>query len=94
MLASDVYAHITPRRSAPDSHKRPNAAELFPSPISHTSAIDLSSTEALTALSILAVVADHQISEKRQTFVANPLGWLRTTHNFYFRRAIGHNVNG
>ncbi|MEG4393468.1 hypothetical protein [Microcoleus sp. BROC3] len=93
MLASDVYAHITPRRSAPDSHKRPNP-ELFPSPISDTSAIELTSTEALTALSILAVVADHQISEKRQTLVANPLGWLRTTHNFSFRRAIGHNVNG
>ncbi|MEG4938748.1 hypothetical protein [Microcoleus sp. F4-D5] len=63
------------------------------SPISDTRAIDLTSTEALTALSVLAVVADHQISEKRQTFVANPPGWLRTTHNFCFRRAIGHNVN-
>jgi hypothetical protein len=92
LLASDVCAGINQRRSAPASHKRPNA-ELLASPIGDTSAIDFTSTEALTAVSVLAVVADRQISEKRQTFVANPSGWLRTTHNFCFRRAIGHNVN-
>ncbi|WP_172190998.1 hypothetical protein [Microcoleus asticus] len=94
MLASEFYAHISQRPWVLHRHKRPNPAELFPSPKSDSSAIDLTSTEALTALSVLAVVADHQISKKRQTLVANTLGWLRTKHNFYFRRAIGHNVNG
>lgn len=57
------------------SHKRPNPAELFPSAKSDTSAIvELTFSEALTAISVLAVAADGQISEaERQTLAANHL---------------------
>ncbi|WP_293142596.1 MULTISPECIES: tellurite resistance TerB family protein [unclassified Microcoleus] len=54
------------------SHKRPNPAELFQSAKSDTSAIELSPSEALTAISVLAVAADGEISEaERQTLAAN-----------------------
>ena len=76
------------------SHKRPNSAELFPSAKSDTSAIELTPSEALTAVSILAGVADNQISEEeRPTLATNHIRLFRTTNNFYSGRAIGHNVN-
>ncbi|MEG4318034.1 MULTISPECIES: tellurite resistance TerB family protein [unclassified Microcoleus] len=54
------------------SHKRPNPAELFPSTKTDTSAIELTPSEALTAISVLAVAADGEISEaERQTLAAN-----------------------
>lgn len=54
------------------SHKRPNPAELFGSTTSDTSKIELNPSEALTAISVLAVAADGQISEEeRQTLAAN-----------------------
>jgi uncharacterized membrane protein YebE (DUF533 family) len=54
------------------SHKRPNPAELFQSAKSDTSAIELTPSEALTAISVLAVAADGEISEaERQTLAAN-----------------------
>jgi uncharacterized membrane protein YebE (DUF533 family) len=52
--------------------KRPNPAELFGNAKSDTSTIELTSSEALTAISVLAVAADGQISEaERQTLAAN-----------------------
>ena len=55
------------------SHKRPNPAELFQSAKSDTSAmIELTPSEAFTAISVLAVAADGEISEaERQTLGAN-----------------------
>ncbi|WP_293132518.1 tellurite resistance TerB family protein [Microcoleus sp. bin38.metabat.b11b12b14.051] len=55
------------------SHKRPNPAELFQSAKSDTSAmIELTPSEAFTAISVLAVAADGKISEaERQTLAAN-----------------------
>lgn len=56
----------------PHSHNRLNPAELFQSAKTGTSAIFLTFSEALTAISVLAVVADGQISEaERQTLAAN-----------------------
>ncbi|MCU0545188.1 MAG: tellurite resistance TerB family protein [Oscillatoriaceae cyanobacterium Prado104] len=54
------------------SQKRPNPAELFGNATSDTRTIELTSSEALTAISVLAVAADGQISEEeRQTLAAN-----------------------
>ncbi|MEG5175518.1 hypothetical protein QUB25_25765 [Microcoleus sp. B3-D7] len=51
----------------PHRHKRPNPAELFPTPKSDTSAIELTPSEALTAVSILPFFAKIQISEELKT---------------------------
>ncbi|WP_333324334.1 hypothetical protein [Microcoleus sp. T3_A4] len=67
MLAADFYAPLSPRPWVPHRHKRPNPAELFPSPKSDTSAIELTHSEAVTALSILPFVAQIQISEEFKT---------------------------
>ena len=59
------------------SHNRLNPAELFQSAKTDTSAIKLTFSEALTAISVLAVAADGQISEaERQTLAANHIRWF------------------
>ncbi|NJK77420.1 MAG: hypothetical protein HC942_30230 [Microcoleus sp. SU_5_6] len=61
------------------SQKRPNPAELFGNATSDTSTIELTSSEALTAISVLAVAADGQISEEeRQTLAANHIRLFRS----------------
>ncbi|MEG4011474.1 hypothetical protein QT997_04745 [Microcoleus sp. S11D4] len=54
---------------------------------SDTSAIELTASEALTALSVLAVVADGKISEEeRQTLAANHIRLFRSYSHQHFQK--------
>jgi len=67
------------------SHQRPNPAELFGSANSDTIAIDLTPAEAVTAISVLAVVADGEISEaEKQTLAANHIRLFSSYSSEYF----------
>lgn len=60
---------------------------MFQSAKSDTSAIELTPSEALTALSVLAVAADGQISEaERQTLAANHIRLFRSYSSQHFQK--------
>ncbi|MBE9093184.1 tellurite resistance TerB family protein [Tychonema sp. LEGE 07203] len=70
----------------PHSNKKLNPVELFQSTKSDTSAIELTASEALTALSVLAVAADGKISEEeRQTLAANHIRLFRSYSGPHFQ---------
>ncbi|NJM63844.1 MAG: tellurite resistance TerB family protein [Oscillatoriales cyanobacterium RU_3_3] len=76
------------------SQKRPNPAELFGNATSDTSTIELTSSEALTAISVLAVAADGQISEEeRQTLAANHIRLFRSYSGEQFQELFKKVLN-
>jgi uncharacterized membrane protein YebE (DUF533 family) len=76
------------------SHKRPNPTELFGSTTSLTSTIELTSSEALTAISVLAVAADGQISEaERQTLAANHIRLFSSYDGEHFQELFKKVLN-
>lgn len=79
-----------------ESHKRPNPAELFPSTTSDTSTstIELNPSEALIAISVLAVAADGQISEEeRQTLAANHIRLFSSYAGEHFQEVFKKVLN-
>ncbi|XZN93126.1 MAG: tellurite resistance TerB family protein [Microcoleus sp.] len=67
------------------SHQRPNPAELFGTTNNNTNAIELTPAEAVTAISVLAVVADGEISEaEKQTLAANHIRLFSSYSSEYF----------
>lgn len=76
------------------SHKRPNPAELFVRAKSDTSTIELTPSEALTAISVLAVAADGQISEaERQTLAANHIRLFSSYDGEHFQELFKKVLN-
>ncbi len=78
----------------PHSHKRPNPAELFVPTKSDISTIELTTSEALTAISVLAVAADGQISEEeRQTLAANHIRLFSSYSGEHFQELFKKVLN-
>jgi uncharacterized membrane protein YebE (DUF533 family) len=89
------FTRSFPRAPMPaNSHKRPNPAELFVRPKSDTSTIELTPSEALTAISVLAVAADGQISEEeRQTLAANHIRLFSSYSREHFQELFKKVLN-
>jgi uncharacterized membrane protein YebE (DUF533 family) len=89
------FTRLFPRAPMPaHSHKRPNPAELFVRAKSDTSTIELTSSEALTAISVLAVAADGQISEEeRQTLAANHIRLFSSYSGEHFQELFKKVLN-
>lgn len=78
----------------PHSHKRPNPNQLFGSAKSDKSPIELTPSEALTAISVLAVVADGEISEEeRQTLAANHIRLFSSYSSEHFQELFKKVLN-
>lgn len=93
--SAQSFTRSFPRAPMPaNSHKRPNPAELFVRTKSDTSTIELTPSEALTAISVLAVAADGQISEEeRQTLAANHLRLFSSYSGEHFQELFKKVLN-
>jgi len=89
------FTRSFPRAPMPaHSHKRPNPAELFVRTKSDTSTIELTPSEAFTAISVLAVAADGQISEEeRQTLAANHIRLFSSYSGEHFQELFKKVLN-
>jgi uncharacterized membrane protein YebE (DUF533 family) len=89
------FTRSFPRTPMPaNSHKRPNPAELFVPTKSDISTIELTPSEALTAISVLAVAADGQISEEeRQTLAANHIRLFSSYSGEHFQELFKKVLN-
>jgi hypothetical protein len=93
--SAQSFTRSFPRAPMPaHSHKRPNPAELFVPTKSDISTIELTPSEALTAISVLAVAADGQISEEeRQTLAANHIRLFSSYSGEHFQELFKKVLN-